>query len=211
MAMFLSVKPQFNAHLIAAEPDGTVTRFEDLTVSDVRINGGFFVFKREILDWIEPGDELVDETFARLIPKGEVVAYRHEGFWRPMDTIKDRQSLEALHESGDPPWLVRRPRASSPPGTDALALVHGHGRAAPPTSRRGLSRRRRRDRLRGDAAHAHPSRAGSRGRTGSSSPRPAIGSVRHGRARTRSWPPSALPPSRCTASATRTSRTPAPR
>ena len=108
MAMFLSVKPQFNAHLIAAEPDGTVTRFEDLTVSDVRINGGFFVFKREILDWIEPGDELVDETFARLIPKGEVIAYRHDGFWRPMDTIKDRQSLEALHESGDPPWLVRR-------------------------------------------------------------------------------------------------------
>ena len=108
MAMFLSVKPQFNAHLIAAEPDGTVTRFEDLTVSDVRINGGFFVFKREILDWIQPGDELVEETFARLIPRGEVIAYRYEGFFRPMDTIKDRQDLEALHESGNAPWVAPR-------------------------------------------------------------------------------------------------------
>ena len=55
------------------------------------------------------GDELVDETFARLIPKGEVVAYSPTtGSGGPMDTIKDRQSLEALHESGDPPWLFVR-------------------------------------------------------------------------------------------------------
>jgi glucose-1-phosphate cytidylyltransferase len=106
LAMFLSVKPQFHAHLVAAEADGTVTRIEDLSASDVRINGGFFVFKREILDWIQPGDELVEQTFARLLPKGEVIAYRYDGFFRPMDTIKDRQSLEALHESGNAPWVV---------------------------------------------------------------------------------------------------------
>ena len=47
-----------------------------MSQSDVRINGGFFIFRREILDWIEPGDELVEETFARLIPRGEVIAYR---------------------------------------------------------------------------------------------------------------------------------------
>ena len=73
--------------------DGTVTEIAHLSASDVRINGGFFVFKREILDWIQPGDELVEETFARLIPRGEVIAYRYEGFFRPMDTIKDRQDL----------------------------------------------------------------------------------------------------------------------
>ncbi len=112
LAMFLSVKPQFNAHLVAAEPDGTVTGIEHLSASDVRINGGFFVLKREILDWIQPGDELVEETFARLIPSGEVVAYRYEGFFRPMDTIKDRQSLEALHETGNAPWIVKRLPAS---------------------------------------------------------------------------------------------------
>lgn len=109
LGVFLSVQPQFNAHLVVAEPDGTVTRIEDLSLSDVRINGGFFVFKREILDLIEPGDELVEETFARLIPKGEILAYRYDGFFRPMDTIKDRQSLEALHESGRAPWVMMAP------------------------------------------------------------------------------------------------------
>jgi glucose-1-phosphate cytidylyltransferase len=108
VAMFLSVKPQFNAHLVSAGMDGTVSQIVHLSASDVRINGGFFVFKREILDWIQPGDELVEETFARLIPKGEVVAYRYEGFFRPMDTIKDRQELEALHESGNAPWVTPR-------------------------------------------------------------------------------------------------------
>jgi glucose-1-phosphate cytidylyltransferase len=106
MAMFLSVKPQFNAHLVATTPDGTVTAIEDMSASDVRINGGFFVLKREILDWIRPGDELVEETFARLIPKGEIVAYRYDGFFGPMDTIKDRQRLESLHETGRAPWRV---------------------------------------------------------------------------------------------------------
>jgi glucose-1-phosphate cytidylyltransferase len=74
----------------------------------VRINAGFFVFRREVLDWIEPGDELVEETFARLIERREVIAYPYEGFFGPMDTIKDRQRLEGLHESGRAPWVVDR-------------------------------------------------------------------------------------------------------
>jgi glucose-1-phosphate cytidylyltransferase len=115
IAMFLSVKPQFNAHLVAAQPDGTVTRVEHLSASDVRINGGFFVFKREIMDWIQPGDELVEETFERLIANGEVIAYSYDGFFRPMDTIKDRQNLEAMHESGRAPWIVKRAPVETEP------------------------------------------------------------------------------------------------
>ena len=103
-AMFLSVRPQFNAHLVSADPDGNVLAVEELSRSDVRINGGFFVLKREILDLIEPGDELVEETFARLIAERELIAYPYEGFFQAMDTIKDRQSLETLHESGEAPW-----------------------------------------------------------------------------------------------------------
>ena len=210
MAMFLSVKPQFNAHLIATEPDGTVTRIEDLTVSDVRINGGFFVFKREILDWIEPGDELVDETFARLIPKGEVIAYRHDGFWRPMDTIKDRQSLEALHESGDPPWLVAGPSASSHPGLMLSLSFTGTGEplrafspsaATPTTSRSAAGRRSSRSPAAVPDLEVHwvvLAASGDREREARASADAFLAAV--GSAR-----------SRCTASATPTSRTPAPR
>ena len=79
--MFLSVRPQFNAHLVSTDEDGNVLAVEDMSRSHLRINGGFFVFKREILDLIEPGDELVEETFARLIADRELVAYPYEGFF----------------------------------------------------------------------------------------------------------------------------------
>jgi glucose-1-phosphate cytidylyltransferase len=106
LVQFLSVHPQFNAHLVTADEYGTVLHVQDMSASDVRINGGYFVCRRELLDWIEPGDELVEETFSRLIPQGLVGVYRHDGFFGPMDTIKDRQRLEALHESGHAPWRV---------------------------------------------------------------------------------------------------------
>jgi len=91
---------------VITDEHGIVTSVEDMSRSDVRINGGFFACRRELLDWIEPGDELVEETFARLIPRGEVVAFPYEGFFGPMDTIKDRQRLEALNESGRAPWRL---------------------------------------------------------------------------------------------------------
>ncbi len=114
-AMFLSVRPVFNAHLIKTDARDTVLAIEEMSHSDVRINGGFFVLRRDVIDEIQPGDELVVETFARLIERGEVVAYPYEGFFGPMDTIKDRQRLEALQDSGRPPWLVHPPDG---PGSD---------------------------------------------------------------------------------------------
>lgn len=107
-AQFMSVRPQFNAHLVSTDADGNVTAVEDMSRSDIRINGGFFVFRREIVDQIQPGDELVEETFERLIANRELVAYPYEGFFGVMDTIKDRQRLEKLHESGQAPWQQLR-------------------------------------------------------------------------------------------------------
>jgi glucose-1-phosphate cytidylyltransferase len=104
VAMFLLVRPAFNAHLVTTDGDGVVLTIEDMSRSDVRINGGFFVLRHAILDLIEPRDELVEETFERLIARRELVAYPYEGFFGPMDTIKDRQRLEALYESGQVPW-----------------------------------------------------------------------------------------------------------
>ena len=75
---------------------------EDIQKADVWINGGFFVFRRNVLDYINPGEELVEEPFQRLIEDEELIAYPYEGFWEPMDTIKDKQRLDALYESGTP-------------------------------------------------------------------------------------------------------------
>jgi glucose-1-phosphate cytidylyltransferase len=122
-AMFLSVRPQYNAHIVSADADGHVLAVEDLSRSDVRINGGYFVLKREVVDLIEPGDELVEETFARLISERELIAYPYDGFFQAMDTIKDRQSLENLHESGQAPWR-RVPTVGLP-----IAVVPADARA----------------------------------------------------------------------------------
>jgi glucose-1-phosphate cytidylyltransferase len=102
--LFLSVRPTFNAHVVDADADGVVRSVEDIQQADVWINGGFFVFRRDVLDYINPGEELVDEPFNRLIQEGELVAYRYEGFWEPMDTIKDKQHLDALANTGRAPW-----------------------------------------------------------------------------------------------------------
>jgi glucose-1-phosphate cytidylyltransferase len=106
---FLSVRPTSTFHVVEADASGHVTNIEDVAKSGLRINGGYFVMTPRIFDWIEPGEELVDEPFRRLIAANELVAYRYDGFWEPMDTLKDRHRLEALWRSGDAPWLRDRP------------------------------------------------------------------------------------------------------
>ena len=115
-AMLLSVRPEFHAHLVKADESGVVVGVEEMSQSSARINAGFFVLKRQVIDLIGPGEELVVEAFARLIEHGELLAYPYDGFFGPMDTIKDRQRLEALHESGKAPWRLSVPsaRASTP-------------------------------------------------------------------------------------------------
>ena len=102
--LFLSVRPVFNAHVVDADADGVVRSVEDMEEADVRINGGFFVFRHNVLDYINPGEEIVEEPFRRLIVDKELIAYRHDGFWEPMDTMKDKQRLDALEEGGRAPW-----------------------------------------------------------------------------------------------------------
>jgi glucose-1-phosphate cytidylyltransferase len=72
--------------------------------SPLLINGGFFVMKQEIFDHIQEGEELVDQPFARLAAARRLGAYRHDGFWKAMDTFKDKQQLDELYARGGPPW-----------------------------------------------------------------------------------------------------------
>jgi glucose-1-phosphate cytidylyltransferase len=102
--LFMSVRPSFSAHVVRVHQDGVVHAVEDIQKADVWINGGFFVFRRNMLAYIKSGEELVEEPFQRLIERDELIAYRYEGFWEPMDTIKDKQKLDALYESGNAPW-----------------------------------------------------------------------------------------------------------
>jgi glucose-1-phosphate cytidylyltransferase len=102
--LFLSVRPRLEYHLVHAGEDGVVQSVSKLSESDVRINGGYFVFRKEILGEIQPGEELVEQPFERLIARRELLAYAYDGFFEPMDTIKDKQKLDSLLERGHAAW-----------------------------------------------------------------------------------------------------------
>jgi glucose-1-phosphate cytidylyltransferase len=101
---FIAIHPPITFHLAEFDAKGTVCRMRESRESEIWINGGYFIFRREIFDYIREGDELVVQPFKRLIECGKLMAYRYEGFWRAMDTLRDRQVLEEMIERGDMPW-----------------------------------------------------------------------------------------------------------
>jgi glucose-1-phosphate cytidylyltransferase len=110
VACFLAVRPPLTYHLVDMAEDGRVRKFRSSDTSDIWINGGYFLFRREIFDYMNEGEELVLEPFGRLIEQNLLMAYKHEGFWRSMDTLRDWQSLQDMVERGEMPWLANRRR-----------------------------------------------------------------------------------------------------
>ena len=109
MATVTAVQPpgRFGAFTLHAGSD-RVPSFKEKPGGDgAWINGGFFVLNREVIDLID-GDGTVweREPMEKLAAGGELAAFRHEGFWQPMDTLRDKQMLEGLWSSGKAPWKV---------------------------------------------------------------------------------------------------------
>ena len=107
LATITAVQPpgRFGALVLDGQ---TVTRFAEKPGGDGGlINGGFFVLNTECLDLIEDDDtKWEEEPLGLLAERDQLRAYRHEGFWQPMDTLRDRNQLESLWASGSPPWRV---------------------------------------------------------------------------------------------------------
>jgi glucose-1-phosphate cytidylyltransferase len=127
IASFLSVRPSQSFHLVSADAAGFVNEIRHVGQAGLWINGGFFAFKRAIFDYLEDGEDLVDQPFQRLIAERQLVAFRSPGFWQCMDTLSDKRQLDDLNALGNPPWEVWKrgdgstvlqpvepPRASSP-------------------------------------------------------------------------------------------------
>jgi glucose-1-phosphate cytidylyltransferase len=120
VAAFLCVRPGQSFHVVATSDDGSVTGLQPVAQSDVWVNGGFFLFRKEIFDYLDPGEELVETPFARLIGEGRLFAHKYRGFWMPMDTFKEREILEAMYARGDAPWRMGETEDFSP--TPLLAV-----------------------------------------------------------------------------------------
>jgi glucose-1-phosphate cytidylyltransferase len=106
VASFASVKPRASFHMVVADAAGRVKAIDHVTKMGARINGGFFVMRNEIFSFLEPGDELVEAPFHRLIAQDQLFTYVHDGFWASMDTFKEQRELEDLYGAGNAPWVV---------------------------------------------------------------------------------------------------------
>ena len=115
IASFISVKPQISYHVVTTDPvTGRVKAIEDISRTSIRINGGYFILKRDIFNYIEEGEELVREPFHRLLREGRLTAYEYDDFWMAMDTFKDRQQLEDIYAKGNAPWELWNQRVTAP-------------------------------------------------------------------------------------------------
>jgi len=108
LATFLCVRPNQTFHVVQLQDKDLVTSIEDIRAADVRINGGYFVLRPEIFEYMRPGEELVLEPFQRLIREQRLGAHVYDGFWASMDTFKDKQYLDDIHRRGESPWEVWR-------------------------------------------------------------------------------------------------------
>jgi glucose-1-phosphate cytidylyltransferase len=106
VACFTGVAPTSSFHLVTAGEDGRVSSIRHIREAGMRINGGFFVFRHEIFDWIADGEELVQEPFQRLAAAGRLLQFPYDGFWTCMDTFKEKQLLEDMYSRGHVPWEV---------------------------------------------------------------------------------------------------------
>lgn len=116
VACFVSVQPTHSFHVVSMQDDLVVDKIQHLTKSGIWINGGFFVFKKEIFDYIGEGEELVEEPFQKLVRERQLITYKYKGFWVAMDTFKDKQLLDDIYSRGNAPWEIWKKNHSAPAG-----------------------------------------------------------------------------------------------
>jgi glucose-1-phosphate cytidylyltransferase len=111
---FLAVKPQDSFHVVDLTDDDMVTGLTAVADMSMCINGGYFILRQGIFDYLEEGDDLVMNGCVRAARAGKLRAVRYDGFWAPMDTLKERAALEEQYRNGSSPWALWRDQPTRP-------------------------------------------------------------------------------------------------
>lgn len=104
VAGLLGVRPPLSYHVVSVQ-NGEPTGIGPIGSEDIWLNGGYFVFRPEVFEYLDRHVDLADGAFTEMIGRAQLYVHRFDGFWAPMDTFKDKQRLDALFESGSMPWL----------------------------------------------------------------------------------------------------------
>lgn len=106
VAGFCCIRPPYTFHYVHFGETGQVSEMVPVQDSEMWMNGGYFTLRPGIFDAFGEGEEMVVEGFERLIKKGRLYAHRHEGFWMPMDTFREKQALDDMFAAGNIPWQI---------------------------------------------------------------------------------------------------------
>ena len=108
MATITAAQPGGRFGILDITEDGTITNFKEKKKEDGGwINAGFMVLEPEIMDLIEGDDTVFEQApLMEAARRGQLNAYRHKGFWQCMDTLREKNLLEALWQSGNAPWKI---------------------------------------------------------------------------------------------------------
>jgi glucose-1-phosphate cytidylyltransferase len=102
----LAVPPQDSFHVVDINSESRITAFTPAAEMNMRINGGYFVLRQDIFDYLHEGEDLVMNACVRAADEGRMLAIQYNGFWAAMDTLKERSWLEDLYRTGRSPWAV---------------------------------------------------------------------------------------------------------
>lgn len=107
IATVTAVRPPARFGALIIEKNSVIDFREKPQVGEGWINGGFFVFNKEIFNYLKGEMTILEkEPLENLTKDGQLMAFQHEGFWHPMDTVRDRDLLNSLWETKAPPWKV---------------------------------------------------------------------------------------------------------
>ena len=140
--------PQDSFHVVETDDEGRVTDLVPAGDLPFRINGGYFVLRQGIFDYLDEGEDLVMDGCVKAAKDGKTRAVPYDGFWAPMDTLKERTHLEDLYRRGCSPWALWRDQPN-PGGAPIIPIdmpqlpIEGSRWPRPDVATRALSDERR--------------------------------------------------------------------
>jgi glucose-1-phosphate cytidylyltransferase len=123
VASLLAVPLQSSHHVVDVDDSGVITQVKPVRELLQWENGGYFVLRQEIFDYLGEGEDLVGDAIPRLVQERRVLASPYKGFWMSADTVKERAQLEDMYHRGNCPWMVWDAERSGPQSAPASADV----------------------------------------------------------------------------------------
>jgi glucose-1-phosphate cytidylyltransferase len=109
----IAVQPQSSHHVVEVSDGGVITGVKPVRDLLQWENGGYFVLRPEIFDYLNEGEDLVEDAIMRrLVPQRKAIAYPYKGYWSPADTVKERAQMEEMYYQGNCPWMIWDPERS---------------------------------------------------------------------------------------------------